>query len=82
MPSQPALRPTIRQFAGGRQLSVQGWLYGVDRPRTTATVPGFSSTVSLELLLPLVRDADPCPDGLAAVSGTCSRRPVPVVREL
>jgi hypothetical protein len=54
MPPQPALRPTIRQFAGGRQLSAQGWLYGVDRPRTTATVPGFSSAVSTELLLPLV----------------------------
>ncbi|PNE36837.1 SPDY domain containing protein [Streptomyces noursei] len=43
-------------------LSAQGWLRDVDRPRTTATDPGFSCTVSLELLPPLVQDADPRPD--------------------
>ncbi|MFD4632270.1 hypothetical protein ACFVYR_13940 [Streptomyces sp. NPDC058284] len=43
-------------------LGAQGWLRDVDRPRTTATDPGFSCTVSLELLPPLVQDADPRPD--------------------
>ncbi|MFE6397521.1 DUF317 domain-containing protein [Streptomyces alboflavus] len=43
-------------------LSAQGWLRDADRPRTTATDLGFSCTVSLELLPPLVQDADPRPD--------------------
>ncbi|WP_371749024.1 DUF317 domain-containing protein [Streptomyces sp. NBC_00280] len=43
-------------------LSARGWIRDVDRPRTTATDPGFSSCVSLELLPPLIEDADPRPD--------------------
>lgn len=43
-------------------LSARGWIRDVDRPRTTATDPGFSSSVSLEMLPPLVQDADPRPD--------------------
>ncbi|WP_399926907.1 DUF317 domain-containing protein [Streptomyces kanamyceticus] len=43
-------------------LSAQGWLRAADRPRTTATDPGVSCTVSLELLPPLVQDADSRPD--------------------
>ncbi|MFC7308450.1 DUF317 domain-containing protein [Streptomyces monticola] len=42
-------------------LSTQGWLRDVDRPRTAAD-PGFSCTVSLELLPPLIQDVDPRPD--------------------
>ncbi len=34
----------------------------VDRPRTTAMDPGFSCSVSLELLPPLIQDSDPRPD--------------------
>ncbi|WP_420864096.1 DUF317 domain-containing protein [Streptomyces deccanensis] len=43
-------------------LSGRGWIRDVDRPRTTATDPGFSSCVSLEMLPPLIQDADPRPD--------------------
>ncbi|MFJ8944246.1 DUF317 domain-containing protein [Streptomyces sp. NPDC102395] len=43
-------------------LSTGGWIRDVDRPRTTATAPGFSSSVSLEMLPPLIQDADPRPD--------------------
>lgn len=44
-------------------LSAWGWIRDVDRrPRTTATDPGFSSCVSLEMLPPLIEDADPRPD--------------------
>ncbi|MFF8021366.1 DUF317 domain-containing protein [Streptomyces sp. NPDC007896] len=43
-------------------LSARGWLRDVDRPRTTATDPGFSCNVSLEMMPPLVQDADPSPD--------------------
>ncbi len=43
-------------------LSAQGWIRDVDRPRTTATDPGLSSSVSLEMLPPLIEDADPRPD--------------------
>jgi hypothetical protein len=38
-------------------LSARGWIRDVERPRTTATHPGFSSCVSLEMLPPLVQDA-------------------------
>ncbi|WP_184905391.1 DUF317 domain-containing protein [Streptomyces europaeiscabiei] len=43
-------------------LSARGWIRDVDRPRTTATDPGFSCNVSLEMLPPLIQDADPRPD--------------------
>ncbi|MGY1499644.1 DUF317 domain-containing protein [Streptomyces sp. QTS52] len=43
-------------------LSAWGWIRDVDRPRTTATDPGLSSTASLETLPPLIEDADPRPD--------------------
>ncbi|WP_329219711.1 DUF317 domain-containing protein [Streptomyces sp. NBC_01485] len=43
-------------------LSAQGWIRDVDRPRTTATDPGLSSSVSMEMLPPLIEDADPRPD--------------------
>ncbi|WP_435210732.1 DUF317 domain-containing protein [Streptomyces sp. bgisy034] len=43
-------------------LTARGWIRDVDRPRTTATDPGFSSCVSLEMLPPLIEDADPRPD--------------------
>nr|WP_206326912.1 DUF317 domain-containing protein [Streptomyces sp. S3(2020)] len=43
-------------------LTAQGWIRDVDRPRTTAMDPGFSSCVSLEVLPPLIEDADPRPD--------------------
>lgn len=43
-------------------LSARGWIRDVDRPRTTATDPGFSCSVSLEMLPPLIEDADPRPD--------------------
>ncbi|MET7712301.1 DUF317 domain-containing protein [Streptomyces sp. NPDC005407] len=43
-------------------LSARGWIRDVDRPRTTASDPGFSCTFSLEVLPPLVQDADPRPD--------------------
>ncbi|AJC55024.1 DUF317 domain-containing protein [Streptomyces sp. 769] len=39
-------------------LSAQGWIRDVDRPRTTAMDPGFSAHVSLEMLPPLISDAD------------------------
>ncbi|WP_443055619.1 DUF317 domain-containing protein [Streptomyces sp. NBC_00690] len=43
-------------------LSARGWVRDVDRPHTTAIDPGFSSSVSLEMLPPLIEDADPRPD--------------------
>ncbi|MEU3337458.1 DUF317 domain-containing protein [Streptomyces sp. NPDC006668] len=43
-------------------LSARGWIRDVDRPRTTAVDPGFSSCVSLEMLPPLIEDGDPRPD--------------------
>ncbi|QFQ98511.1 DUF317 domain-containing protein [Streptomyces phaeolivaceus] len=43
-------------------LTARGWIRDVDRPRTTATDPGFASCVSLEMLPPLIQDADPRPD--------------------
>ncbi|MDQ0750204.1 hypothetical protein QF034_004435 [Streptomyces africanus] len=43
-------------------LSAHGWLRDVDRPRTTATDPGFSCSVSLEMVPPFIEDADPRPD--------------------
>ncbi|MFJ9377549.1 DUF317 domain-containing protein [Streptomyces sp. NPDC101455] len=43
-------------------LGARGWIRDVDRPTTTATDPGLSTTVSLEMLPPLVQDADPRPD--------------------
>lgn len=43
-------------------LTARGWIRDVDRPSTTATDPGFSSSVSLEMLPPLIQDADPRPD--------------------
>ncbi|WP_323137832.1 DUF317 domain-containing protein [Streptomyces sp. NBC_01433] len=43
------------------ELGSRGWFRDADRPRTAAFDPGFSATVSLELLPPLVRDADPRP---------------------
>ncbi len=43
-------------------LGAQGWIRDVDRPRTTATDPGLSSSMSLEPVPPLIQDADPRPD--------------------
>ncbi|WCH96003.1 DUF317 domain-containing protein [Streptomyces moderatus] len=43
-------------------LTARGRIRDVDRPRTTATDPGFSASVSLEMLPPLIEDADPRPD--------------------
>ncbi|BBC36276.1 SPDY domain containing protein [Streptomyces graminofaciens] len=43
-------------------LSAWGWIRDVDRPRTTAMDPGLSSSVSLEMVPPLIEDADPRPD--------------------
>lgn len=43
-------------------LSARGWLRDMDRPRTTATDPGFSGHVSLETLPPPIHDADPRDD--------------------
>jgi hypothetical protein len=43
-------------------LHAEGWIPDVDRPRTTATDPGLSSSVSLEPVPPLIQDADPRPD--------------------
>ncbi|WP_327725185.1 hypothetical protein [Streptomyces europaeiscabiei] len=43
-------------------LFARGWIRDVDRPRTTAVDPGFCSSVSLEMLPPLIEDADPRPD--------------------
>ncbi|WEH16427.1 DUF317 domain-containing protein [Streptomyces sp. VNUA24] len=43
-------------------LCARGWMRDVDRPRTTAVEPGFCSSVSLEMLPPLIEDADPRPD--------------------
>ncbi|MEK2477111.1 DUF317 domain-containing protein [Streptomyces noursei] len=45
-----------------KALGAQGWIRDVDRPRTTASDPGFSCSVSLEPLPTLVQDADPRPD--------------------
>ncbi|WP_043267135.1 DUF317 domain-containing protein [Streptomyces sp. CT34] len=39
-------------------LNDQGWLRDVDRPSTAATDPGFASHVSLEMVPPLIADAD------------------------
>ncbi|MER5442590.1 DUF317 domain-containing protein, partial [Streptomyces sp. NPDC002790] len=43
-------------------LNARGWLRDMDRPRTTASDPGFSTNVSLEMLPPLIHDADPRDD--------------------
>ncbi|WP_411141340.1 DUF317 domain-containing protein [Streptomyces sp. x-80] len=43
-------------------LGARGWLRDMDRPRTTATDPGFSTSVSLEMSPPLIHDADPRDD--------------------
>jgi len=43
-------------------LGARGWIRDVDRPHTTATDPGLSSSVSLEPVPPLIQDADPRPD--------------------
>ncbi|MET9296598.1 DUF317 domain-containing protein [Streptomyces sp. NPDC003077] len=43
-------------------LVARGWIRDVDRPRTTATDPGLSTSVSLETLPPLIQDADPRPE--------------------
>ncbi|MEV5876988.1 DUF317 domain-containing protein [Streptomyces sp. NPDC052101] len=43
-------------------LSARGWIRDADRPCTTAIDPGFSCSVSLEMLPPLIEDADPRPD--------------------
>lgn len=43
-------------------LNARGWPRDMDRPRTTATDPGFSASVSLEMLPPLIQDADPRDD--------------------
>ncbi|MGW6599387.1 DUF317 domain-containing protein [Streptomyces sp. NPDC055036] len=42
-------------------LGALGWIRELDRPRTTASDPGFSSSVPLEMLPPLIQDADPRP---------------------
>ncbi|MET8831302.1 DUF317 domain-containing protein [Streptomyces sp. NPDC004610] len=44
-------------------LTALGWFRDLDSPHTTAADPGFSSTVSLGTVPPLIQDADPRPDG-------------------
>lgn len=39
-------------------LGARGWIRDVDRTRTAATDPGLSASVSLEMLPPLIQDAD------------------------
>ncbi|MFG3364257.1 DUF317 domain-containing protein [Streptomyces sp. NPDC048156] len=46
------------------ELGARGWFRDADRPHTTAFDPGFAASISLELLPPLVQDADPRPDQL------------------
>ncbi|MBT2401130.1 DUF317 domain-containing protein, partial [Streptomyces sp. ISL-100] len=62
-------------------LSGRGWIRDVDRPRSTASAPGFSGTISLEVLPPLVQDADPRPDlvGWQAWAEPVCQWPVDVV---
>ncbi|MFD3561906.1 DUF317 domain-containing protein [Streptomyces sp. NPDC058686] len=43
------------------ELGTRGWFRDADRPHAAAFDPGFSASVSLELLPPLVQDADPRP---------------------
>jgi hypothetical protein len=43
-------------------ISAHGWLRDMDRPRTTANDPGFSASVSVEMLPPLIHNADPRDD--------------------
>ncbi|MER7027380.1 MULTISPECIES: DUF317 domain-containing protein [Streptomyces] len=45
-----------------KALTAQGWIHDMSRPRTTATAPGFFTSISLEVLPPLVEDTDPHPD--------------------
>ncbi|MDI3417288.1 DUF317 domain-containing protein [Streptomyces luteolus] len=44
------------------ELGTRGWFRDADRLHTTAFDPGFSASVSLEPLPPLVQDGDPRPD--------------------
>lgn len=55
-------------------LSARGWLRDVDRPRTTATDPGFSCSVSLEMLPPLL----PVSRSTAAGRASSSSRVMPL----
>jgi hypothetical protein len=59
-------RPPDVGFAGPETvlnaLCARGWIRDMDRPLTTATDSGFSCSVSLEVLPPLIEDADPRPD--------------------
>ncbi|MFZ3562769.1 DUF317 domain-containing protein [Streptomyces sp. BH097] len=43
-------------------LTARGWLRDRDRPQAAATDPGLSTSVSLEMLPPLIHDADPRDD--------------------
>jgi hypothetical protein len=55
-----ACATTVAGFEGAESvLSARGWLRDMDRPRTTATDPGFSTSISLEMLPSLIHDADP-----------------------
>lgn len=40
-------------------LRARGWALDVDRPWTTVHAPGLSGSVSLEMMPPLIEDADP-----------------------
>ncbi|MHB9759904.1 SPDY domain-containing protein [Streptomyces sp. BYX5S] len=46
------------------ELGARGWFRDADRPHAAAFDPGFTGSISLELLPPLVQDADPRPDQL------------------
>ncbi|NEC19299.1 DUF317 domain-containing protein [Streptomyces parvus] len=43
-------------------LAARGWYRDADRPGTTAMAPGFTCSMSLEALPPLIEDADARPD--------------------
>ncbi|MFD9817309.1 DUF317 domain-containing protein [Streptomyces sp. NPDC059080] len=45
-----------------KALTGQGWIRDMGRPRTTDTDSGFSTSISLEVLPPLVEAIDPHPD--------------------
>ena len=43
-------------------LTARGMVRDVDRPQSTASDTGFCTRVSLEIVPPLIQDADPRPD--------------------
>ncbi|WP_326611077.1 hypothetical protein OG949_16905 [Streptomyces scopuliridis] len=57
-------------------LTARNWFRDVDRPQSTATDPGFCSSVSLEMVPTLIQDVDPRPDASGWQAGE-SRSSVP-----